>query len=45
MAYDGGLATRVREVLGDQPGLVEKQMAASVSWCRATWPAVCGART
>ena len=26
MAYDEGLATRVREVLGDQPGLVEKQM-------------------
>jgi TfoX/Sxy family transcriptional regulator of competence genes len=26
MAYDEGLATRVREVLGDQPELVEKQM-------------------
>jgi hypothetical protein len=26
MAYDEGLATRVRELLGDQPGLVEKQM-------------------
>jgi TfoX/Sxy family transcriptional regulator of competence genes len=26
MAYDEGLATRVREVLGDQPGLAEKQM-------------------
>jgi hypothetical protein len=26
MAYDEGLATRVREVLGDRPGLVEKQM-------------------
>jgi TfoX N-terminal domain len=26
MAYDEGLATRVREVMGDQPGLAEKQM-------------------
>jgi hypothetical protein len=26
MAYDEGLATRVREVLGDRPGLAEKQM-------------------
>jgi hypothetical protein len=26
MAYDEGLATRVRDVLGDQPGLAEKQM-------------------
>ena len=26
MAYDDGLATRVRELLGDQPGLAEKQM-------------------
>jgi hypothetical protein len=26
MAYDEGLATRVREVLGEQPGLVEKKM-------------------
>ena len=26
MAYDEGLATRVREVLGDQPELVEKKM-------------------
>src|SRR5215213_1866775 len=26
MAYDEGLATRVRELLGDRPGLVEKQM-------------------
>jgi hypothetical protein len=26
MAYDEGLATRVREALGDQPGLAEKQM-------------------
>jgi TfoX/Sxy family transcriptional regulator of competence genes len=26
MAYDEGLATRVREELGDQPGLSEKQM-------------------
>ena len=26
MAYDEGLATRVRELLLDQPGLVEKQM-------------------
>jgi hypothetical protein len=26
MAYDEGLAARVREVLGDQPGLAEKQM-------------------
>jgi TfoX N-terminal domain len=26
MAYDEGLATRVREVLGEQPELVEKKM-------------------
>jgi hypothetical protein len=26
MAYDEGLATRIREVLADQPGLAEKQM-------------------
>lgn len=26
MAYDEGLATRVREVLGEQPGLAEKRM-------------------
>jgi hypothetical protein len=26
MAYDGGLATRVREVLGERPGLAEKRM-------------------
>ena len=26
MAYDEGLATRVRDVLGDQPGLAEKKM-------------------
>ena len=26
MAYDEGLATRVRKVLGDQPELVEKKM-------------------
>ena len=26
MAYDEGLATRVREAIGDQPGLAEKQM-------------------
>jgi hypothetical protein len=26
VAYDEGLATRVRELIGDQPGLVEKEM-------------------
>ena len=26
MAYDEGLATRVRDVLGDRPGLAEKRM-------------------
>jgi len=26
MAYDEDLATRVREVLGEQPGVTEKQM-------------------
>jgi TfoX N-terminal domain len=26
MAYDEGLATRVRDVIGEQPGLAEKQM-------------------
>lgn len=26
MAYDEGLATRVRDAIGDRPGLAEKQM-------------------
>ena len=26
MAYDEGLATRVREILGDRPGVAEKQI-------------------
>jgi hypothetical protein len=26
MAYDEGLATRVRDILGDRPGLAEKKM-------------------
>jgi hypothetical protein len=26
MAYDEGLATRVRDVIGDQPGVAEKKM-------------------
>lgn len=26
MAYDEGLATQIREVIGDRPGAVEKQM-------------------
>jgi len=26
MAYDEGLATRIREMLGDQPGLAEQRM-------------------
>jgi TfoX N-terminal domain len=26
MAYDEGLATRIRELIGDQPGVVEKRM-------------------
>jgi hypothetical protein len=26
MAYDEGLATRIRDLLGDQPGLAEKKM-------------------
>jgi TfoX/Sxy family transcriptional regulator of competence genes len=32
MAYDEGLAQRVREVLGDQPGLVEKRMFGGVGF-------------
>jgi hypothetical protein len=26
MAYDEGLATRIRDAIGDRPGLAEKQM-------------------
>ena len=26
MAYDEGLATRIRDAIGDQPGMAEKQM-------------------
>ena len=32
MAYDEGLATRVRDVLGDRPGLVEKKMFGSLAF-------------
>ena len=32
MAYDEGLAQRVREVLGDLPGLVEKKMFGGVGF-------------
>jgi hypothetical protein len=32
MAYDEGLATRVREVLGDRPGLAEKQMVGGLAF-------------
>ena len=32
MAYDEGLAQRIREVLGDQPGLVEKKMFGGVGF-------------
>lgn len=29
MAYDEGLATRIRDAIGDRPGLAEMQMFAS----------------
>ena len=46
MAYDEGLATRVRDVLGDRGGLAEKKMfGGSPSCCTATWPAGCAATT
>lgn len=32
MAYDEGLAQRIREVLGDQPGLTEKKMFGGVGF-------------
>lgn len=32
MAYDEGLAQRIREVLGDRPGLVEKKMFGGVGF-------------
>jgi TfoX/Sxy family transcriptional regulator of competence genes len=32
MAYDEGLAQRVREILGDVPGLVEKKMFGGVGY-------------
>jgi hypothetical protein len=46
MAYDEGLATRVREAIGEQPGLTEKQMFGGLAFCWvATWPAACAATT
>jgi hypothetical protein len=36
MAYDEGLATRVREVLGDRPGLAERKMYGASPSCWAT---------
>jgi len=32
MAYDEGLATRLREAIGDEPGLVEKKMFGGVGF-------------
>ncbi len=32
MAYDEGLAQRIREVLGEQPGLVEKKMFGGIGF-------------
>ena len=32
MAYDEGLAQRIRDVLGDMPGLVEKKMFGGVGY-------------
>ncbi len=32
MAYDEGLAQRIRDVLGEQPGLVEKKMFGGVGF-------------
>jgi hypothetical protein len=32
MAYDEGLATRVREAIGDRPGLAEKQMFSGLAF-------------
>jgi hypothetical protein len=32
MAYDEGLAQRIRDVLGDQPGLVEKKMFGGIGF-------------
>jgi hypothetical protein len=32
MAYDEGLATRLRETIGDEPGLVEKKMFGGVGF-------------
>jgi TfoX/Sxy family transcriptional regulator of competence genes len=32
MAYDEGLAQRIREVLGEQPGLIEKKMFGGVGF-------------
>ena len=32
MAYDEGLAERIRDVLGDKPGLVEKNMFGGVAF-------------
>ena len=32
MAYDEGLTQRIRDVLGDQPGLVEKKMFGGVGF-------------
>ena len=42
MAFDEGLAQRVREGLSDQPDLVEKKMFGGVGFMvLETWPAEC----
>jgi hypothetical protein len=46
MAYDEGLATRIRDAIGDRPGLAEKRMFGGLAFLvTATWPAGCGATT
>jgi hypothetical protein len=46
MAYDEGLATRIRDAIGDRPGLAEKQMFSGLAFLvDGNMACGCGART
>jgi hypothetical protein len=46
MAYDQGLTTRIREAIGDQPGLAEQQMFGGLAFLvQGNMACGCAART
>jgi hypothetical protein len=38
MAYDEGLATRIRDAIGDRPGLAEKRMFGGLAYAASLPP-------